>query len=618
MPATRIGDGTSEAEHDTWDNECSESEEHSSLSVHPVCLRAPEPGQPIDTSENLPSNSSSARHRLLSSSTSHSLRTAYSTVTVADDFRRPSMLRRLRSSISTTSSKSHMPRRPIVHPSDFREPPEVPENRFVDSAGVVIPGVCDRVQCTHSRVHFVFAFRLSETMEYTTTLAEHGITYTDYVRLIDAVWNLCTELSMHNQRSSRDIAARFSTERQRNTNDSHRRSVLMFSEKHPAVESIEFDDQLKQQAAILNQLLEDISQNLQARKVPVTFCVSSFSLFAPDRVLEAHLQVLHTPLAPRKPQELTKDYARTAERLSFINPDTSLDSRSEDTTISWRCLNENIESSPVPAQSASRPVYDRKYSQSRVRVKPWSLWPNAIPSNKRQVMSENADRYGEDPYFRVWMRANFNSYTTFSTYSKYMIEQENDPFVDTRLAYVDTPLRRAPVWKTSTNPNQSKYQHNRRLELCRAIEGGQRLRVVRLGGYHLLYPPHNPELEELGLSKDAYEAIVRRVDQIKLSSSTGAQSPFDYLLSLMGGCRKRTSDDVLLKLSDYIRHLNAAQRRIVWTLETIPGMYGNRGHHSEWEISAWNGEDPLELLTELERWGIVKQTLDVDGKATRS
>jgi hypothetical protein len=64
-------------------------------------------------------------------------------------------------------------------------------------------------------------------------------------------------------------------------------------------------------------------------------------------------------------------------------------------------------------------------------------------------------------------------------------------------------------------------------------------------------------------------------------------------------------------MSEYLRELNAAQRRMVWTIEKISGVYdrGLARNGTEWEISAWNGEDPLELLIELERWRIIEQRL---------
>jgi hypothetical protein len=69
-----------------------------------------------------------------------------------------------------------------------------------------------------------------------------------------------------------------------------------------------------------------------------------------------------------------------------------------------------------------------------------------------------------------------------------------------------------------------------------------------------------------------------------------------------------------MKVSEYIRELNASQRHLVWTIEKIPGVYdrGLARDRTEWEISAWNGEDPLELLIQLERWGIIEKRLSLD------
>lgn len=107
-------------------------------------------------------------------------------------------------------------------------------------------------------------------------------------------------------------------------------------------------------------------------------------------------------------------------------------------------------------------------------------------------MSDNADRYGVNPYFRQWMRANINSRTRSSTNAKYMIEQEDDPLVNRRLGYTDGCSRGALVrdfmihgpkaWKEQfpSVVNLAKYEHNRKLECRRTIEHGSRLRLLRL------------------------------------------------------------------------------------------------------------------------------------------
>lgn len=59
-----------------------------------------------------------------------------------------------------------------------------------------------------------------------------------------------------------------------------------------------------------------------------------------------------------------------------------------------------------------------------------------------------------------------------------------------------------------------------------------------------------------------------------------------------------------MKVGKYVSHINAQKRRIVWTVERIPGVYpgGSGGKGKEREISARNGEDPFELLIQLEQW----------------
>lgn len=85
-------------------------------------------------------------------------------------------------------------RKSAVQASDFRLPPQQPENRFVDDIGILFPGVSDRQQCTRSEAHFVTSFRLCEPTEYTIVLADHGLTYEDYCRLITALWNFLNKI----------------------------------------------------------------------------------------------------------------------------------------------------------------------------------------------------------------------------------------------------------------------------------------------------------------------------------------------------------------------------------------------------------------------------------------
>jgi hypothetical protein len=119
-------------------------------------------------------------------------------------------------------------------------------------------------------------------------------------------------------------------------------------------------------------------------------------------------------------------------------------------------------------------------------------------------------------------------------------------------------------------------------------------------------------MEELGLTKSRYQTIISDITDIHTSAQLYTRCPIPYLLSSLNKIRRRSTDDALMKVSEYIRKLNASQRRVVWTIEKIPGVYdrGLARDRTEWEISAWNGEDSLELLIELERWGIIEQRLN--------
>jgi hypothetical protein len=241
-------------------------------------------------------------------------------------------------------------------------------------------------------------------------------------------------------------------------------------------------------------------------------------------------------------------------------------------------------------------------------------------------MDENADRYGVDPHFRAWMRANINSRTRSSTYAKYMIEREDGPFVNRRLQYTDGSTRPHLLWDMMAHGpkawkeqfpstiNRAKYEHNRKLDCRRTVEHGSRLRILRFGFRHAIYPPHTPAMAELGLTKIEYETIISNIENIHIDAVWYTKCPISYLFSTLNKIRHRSTEDVLMKVSEYMRVLNASQRRLVWTIEKIPGLYdrGLARDRTEWEISAWNDEDPLELLIELERWGIIEQRLSIE------
>lgn len=533
-----------------------------------------------------------------------------------DTARRPYRLSRFRSSTSTIGTSSHEIQISSVHPSDFQIPPEQPEKHFIDSIGMVIPGVCNRNRCSHPLAHFVTHWRLCDPIEYTTSLADHGITYTDYCRLTAALSNFVDEIPIEQKRSSRSAAPWWQS---KTWNVSSQDKV---NSSHVSTESAQYYEIAEQQALRLNQLLKDISENFQRRGVTVMVCISSFSLFTPNRILEAHVQILHVTRQQLFATEKSRADPESRKEPSFIDPFAI--SESDKQSVARPRLTQT-HSHPAPSLSMGF-LYRHHQTQQRDRTRPYPFWPNSIPSRKRVMVSSHADRYGVDPYFRAWMRASINSSTTSTSYANYMIEQENNHYVNARLDYVPPPSRRKLLWSLltaglkkwkmqhPTTVNRSYYEHNRRLECRKMVERGSRLRLVRFGFRHPLHPPHTPEMEELGLTEESYQAIIDHIEGIKQQFQPNARDRLPRFFASWTKLYRASTEDALTKVSEYIRQLNAVDRRVVWTIEKIPGVY-DRGFlrdKKEWEISAWNGEDPLELLIELERWGVIEKKLNID------
>jgi len=528
--------------------------------------------------------------------------------------------RLLKSTVSMRHSTLGNIRKSAVQASDFRLPPQQPEKRFVDDIGMLFPGISDRQQCTRSEAHFVTSFRLCEPTEYTTALADHGLTYEDYCRLITALRDFLNKIwtGIRRRRCAGPVSASTAEASKRKTS----------GKKHGPGKCGRFWDtteQLKknqQEAVALNQLLEEITWNLQARGVSVMVCVHSFSLFAPSRVSESHIQILHVDrdqtlqaalmsAPPGKPSQ------RMGPRLSFVDAFPSAEESEPRPTLERQAM-----SAPETIRCANDPIPHQ--AQSRDRSKPYLLWPNAVPLRKRQVLNANIDRYGADPYFRAWMRASINASTRRSTYAKYLAEMEDNPLANRRKQYADTTLKQDIVaalvsddraWKGQfpSAVNRTSYEHNRRLECRQTVERGTRLRVLRFSFRHPIYPPHTPEMDALGLNKHAYHAILTDIDRMHTKMRLNTRCPGMYVLASLMKVRRKGTKDAVMKAREYIRRLNASQRELVWTIEKIPWVYDKGGgrNRTEWEISAWNAADPLELLMQLERWGIIQNRMSL-------
>jgi hypothetical protein len=269
------------------------------------------------------------------------------------------------------------------------------------------------------------------------------------------------------------------------------------------------------------------------------------------------------------------------------------------------------------------PTYQHQ-AQNQGRSKSYTPYPDTIPIRKRPVLSANIDQYGVDPYFPAWKRADVNSGTRCSTYGMYLIEGERGPFVNKRMKYAGNTLDRCTVdamvcgeraWKEQSpcSVNRAKYEHNRKLE-CRELTGyGRRLRILRLGFRRPIYPPHTPEMEALGLSKDLYQSIVISIDWMHTSMRPNKRCQDIYMIASPVPLRRTLFRDALMKVRDYTRRLNMSQRTIVWTIEKIPWLYdkGSKRNRTEWAFNARNAEDPLELLIQLERRGLIENSMSL-------
>ena len=484
----------------------------------------------------------------------------------------------------------------------------------------------DRNQCAHPLAHFITNWRLCEPIEYTTALADHGITYTDYCRLIVVLENFLDGIKNDSRRRSVPSTRWWGDRgRQNDTSKMDNDFALKAAVSSGSIiNSAREFMRTEHHAADLNKLLADVSRHWQARNIPAMVCVSSFSIFAPYCISESHIQILHVQLKPVTPSQKKIDH-RLYQPLNFVNPFGD-GVNPEEISVSARPKLERKDSSPTQSPtSISASGFHHHQIQLKDCTRPWPLWPNAIPKQKRDVMNRHADRYGVDPYFRAYMRANVNSRTKSTSYAKYMIEQEDDPFINTHIGYVDSPSRNTSMkillpgsyknWRErySVIVNRKSYEHNRRLECRKTAERGSRLRIARFGFKRPIYPPHTPEMEGLGLSKEKYHTIISKIDDIRRNHRSGKSRCGLGCMTWLRVKRRVSTEEALTKVSEYVRQINTQDRRIVWTIEKIPRAY-DRGFGrdgKEWEISAWNGEDALDLLIQLERYGIIEKKLDI-------
>lgn len=590
--------------------------QESNLGPHPLRTASSRPPSPLESL-------GPARR-----SVSSSLTTTTVSVNLCSDFKFQdsrsstkcsSLLSRFCSSTSVPGAA-----RPPFHLSDFRRSPEQPEKHFIDSIGMVIPGACDRTQCEDSRAHLVSHWPLCEPIEYSTNLADHAITHQDYTLLLNALANFLSGLPRES-RTQRHTAPWWHIPQRKCPNNACGSGEVDWRmappDRAPAMDSKTIDQVFKHHVQELNNLLNEITGAWQKRNIPVMLCISSYSLLGSNCVSKSHVQVLHVQLEQTALPDIPKDLWATTQ-LDISDPVIRIDSGRFNVARHLpnnrrRSLSPRFGLMAGPHHGGNQHLHFRDYTQ------PWPLWPNAIPSQKREQTSANADRYGLDPYFRAWMRANIKSRTTCMSYAKYMIETENDPFVNKRLEYVTSPQQQSPMLKrlgicarekSIGLINRKSYEHNRRLECRKATEnGGRRLRVLRFGLRQAIYPPHTPEMTGLGLTRDTYDEILTKIETIRNNTRPNYFECVHFFFKSWYKIRRRTANNSCKEVYDYLRDLNASDRRIVWTVEKLPGVHDpeSRRDSDEWEISAWNGEDPLDLVIELEKWGLVEKKLSI-------
>ncbi|KAF2190415.1 hypothetical protein K469DRAFT_384400 [Zopfia rhizophila CBS 207.26] len=105
-------------------------------------------------------------------------------------------------------------------------------------------------------------------------------------------------------------------------------------------------------------------------------------------------------------------------------------------------------------------------------------------------------------------------------------------YANKRIDFIRRQARPAMAWSLLTRGykkwkaqyanivNKDSYGHNHILECRRNVELGSRLRLARLAFRHPIRPPHTPEMEELGLTKEMYRETLSSVEAIRQANKT--------------------------------------------------------------------------------------------------
>ncbi|KAF2499641.1 hypothetical protein BU16DRAFT_524108 [Lophium mytilinum] len=143
--------------------------------------------------------------------------------------------------------------------------------------------------------------------------------------------------------------------------------------------------------------------------------------------------------------------------------------------------------------------------------------------------------------------------------------------------------------------NRKVYEHNRVLEARRNVEIGSRLRLVRFAFTDPIWPSHNQEMQDLGLTAEVYYDTLHHIESIRQNSKSKR--------AFFG--KKKPVEDAVPAVLDFLKVVNLLRHqqgsKVIWTIEGIPAGKGL------YEISLWDQSDPLELLVQLEKHGVIEK-----------
>ncbi|KAF2810517.1 uncharacterized protein BDZ99DRAFT_314119 [Mytilinidion resinicola] len=102
-------------------------------------------------------------------------------------------------------------------------------------------------------------------------------------------------------------------------------------------------------------------------------------------------------------------------------------------------------------------------------------------------------------------------------------------------------------------------------------------------------------MKDLGLTAEVYHDTLHHIESIRHDAKSKR--------AFFG--KKKPMEDAVPAVLDYLKVVNLLRHqqgsKVIWTIEGIPAGKG------PYEISLWDQSDPLELLVQLEKHGVIKK-----------